>query len=185
MGLGKVLVLVDWDNLFYSLFNTFGQEEMRLEERLQQMMHWIKKEIGEIWGDSGFVFAPEHLPIFYQELCTQSKLKIMVCPKRKLEEPQMDPKKGHLVSELDTVDETIIWFGERLMGIPEIGFVCLVSGDADYIPLFQKASQHGILRVLVAPSHQSLSRSDEFLGLVDDHPLTHKKMLLHLDQVLD
>ena len=178
----KVLVLVDWDNLFFSLFDSFKMH-MDLERRLKKMMEWIKTEIGEIIGGYGFVFAPEHLAFYHQQVCVENNFKLLICPKRKLEEPKINKKTGEMMSEEDTVDETIIWYGNLMMRHRDVGFICLVSGDNDYVPLFEEAPEHGVKRVLVPPTINSLSRSKTLIRLTDKNPKTNKKMILVLDDV--
>lgn len=172
---GKVLLLIDWDNVFFCLYSMF-KRDIRLEYRLKRLTDWIKKEIGEIFSDHGFVFAPEHLAQFHQQVCVQNDLKLIICPKREIKDSE-----GKTEREEDTVDETIIWFGKMMMSHPDVKFICLVSGDDDYVPLFEEAEKHNIKRVLAPPTIDSLSKSKRLVGLVDKHPVTSKKMLLRLD----
>lgn len=174
----KVLVLVDWDNLFFSLFSSFKMH-MHLEERLKKMMEWVKKDIGEIFEGYGFVFAPEHLTYYHQKMCVENSFKLMTCPKRQIKNQQ-----GIEISEEDTVDETIIWFGKMMMRHPDVNFLCLVSGDNDYVPLFEEAPKHGVKRALAPPTLNSLSRSKNLIEMTDEHPETGKKMVLMLDYVI-
>ena len=173
----KVLVLVDWDNLFFCLYKTF-RVEMHLDYRLKKLMEWIKAEIGEMLGDHGFVFAPEHLSPLHQQICIENNFKLIICPKK-----QIRDGRGKLTGEEDIVDETLIWFGKMMMRHPDVKFICLVSGDNDYVPLFEEASLYGVKRVLVPPTVDSLSRSKTLVRLIDKHPTTGKKMVLRLDQV--
>lgn len=179
---GSVLLLLDWDNIFYSLFNSF-KDETRLEERLKKLNDWIKTEIGPIFGGYGFVFAPGHLGFHDQRLCVENKLRLIICPKRTFETPKLNQKTGLMCSEEDTVDETLIWYGKIMMGHPDIKFICLVSGDDDYVPLMKFARSCGIKRILVPPTIDSLSRSKNLIRSVDRHPITRKKMILRLDSI--
>lgn len=172
----QVLILADWDNIFLCLYNVF-RAEMRLEYRIKKMMEWIKSDIGEIFGGYGFMFAPEHLSVLHQQLCVENKFKLITCPKR-----QSRNELGEIATE-DTVDETIIWFGRIMLYHPHIKFICLVSGDDDYVPLMQEAEKYGIKRVLVAPTIDSLSRSKNLIRLADKHPKTLQKMILRMDTV--
>ena len=166
----KVLILIDWDNLFICLQEKFGAE-MRIEERLQALTEWIKTEIGEIFKGWGFVFAPDHLTIIHRDIFVKNNLRLMICPKEQVGGTQKD-----------TVDETLIWFGEAILDHPDIGFICLVSGDADYIEFLEKAKRAGIKVALAPPTINSLSRN--LLDCVDIHPKTGKKMILRLDTAL-
>ena len=56
----KVLLLIDWENVFSCLFNDFGPDRLNLDYRFKKLMEWIKAEIGELFGDHGFIFAPSH-----------------------------------------------------------------------------------------------------------------------------
>lgn len=179
----KVLLLIDWENLFYNLFADFGAQDMNLSSRLRKMLAWIQEEIGEIFGGYGFVFAPEHLSVDHQRICVNNKMKLMTCPKRQLRAPKKDPKTGKTIIEEDTVDETIIWFGKIMMRHPDVKFICLVSGDDDYVPLFEEAERHNIRRILIPPTLNSLSKSKRLVRLADRHPKTLKRMILRLDNV--
>jgi hypothetical protein len=181
----QVLLLVDWDNLFSGLLHRFDKkvEEMRLAYRLEKMMEWIGKEVGQLLGGCGFVFAPEHLTLFHQEMCVRNKLRLIVCPKRQLKAPKLDRKKGKIVREEDTVDETIIWYANMMAGHPHFKTICLAAGDNDYAPLFEEMGRRGIRRALSPPTDNSLAKTGELVSLVDRNPITHKKMLFVLDKL--
>lgn len=173
----EVLVLIDWDNLFLSLYDMF-KAEMRIEGRIEKMMDWVKKEIGEPLGGYGFVFAPEHLSVLHQDLCVKNNLRLVTCPKKRIKNA-----KEEIVGEEDTVDETLIWFAKLMMDNPGVGFLCLVSGDEDYVPLMEEAARRDIKRVLVAPTVNALSKSGKLVSMADKHPVTGKKMILRLDAI--
>lgn len=182
----KVLLLIDWDNLFYSLFSRFGADEMRIEHRIKRLMDWVEKEIGELLGGCGIVFAPEHLTHLHQQICARNKLKLMICPKRQLASPQRNPKTGEMETTKDTVDETIIWFVKTMVCHPNFKFLCLVTGDNDYIPLFKEMAKHDIKRALVVPTTDCLSKTKgliNLVNLVDEHPTTLRKMSFRLDNI--
>ena len=178
----QVLLLLDWENFWYSLLNRFGVGEMGVEHRVKALMEWAKT-IGELLGEHGYVFAPEHLSAIHQEICVNNGLRIMTCPKKNLNEPRANPKTGIMETRVDTVDETIIDFAKMMIGHKNFKTICLVSGDNDYVPLFQKLKDHGIKIALAAPTTDSLSRTKKLLNLVDKNPTTGKKMLLMLDGV--
>lgn len=168
-----VLLLVDWDNLFYNLFSSFKAEGLRLNYRLKKLIEWLENEIGEIAGGHGFVFAPEHLSSYHQQICLQNGFKLIICPK--IQATEVDAK------ERDTVDETIIWFGKMMMRHPDVKTICLVSGDDDFVPLFEEAEKCGVRRALAPPTLNSLSKSKRLIRLVSKHSRTRRKMLLRLD----
>lgn len=174
--LKQVLVLGDWDNIFICLFEKF-KNEMRLGHRISATMEWIQNRVGQIFGGYGFMFAPEHLSVIHQQLCINSGFRLFTCPKREVRD-----KSGNIGTE-DTVDETIIWFGEIMLKHPDTGFICLISGDDDYVPLLEDAGKLGVKRALVAPTLASLSRSKTLIRLVDKHPITGRRMILRMDNV--
>jgi len=180
----QVLLLIDWDNLFYGLFNRFGGVEgMHIEERLDKLLKWVSGEIGIILGGHGFVFAPEHLTLIHQQMCIKHGLILITCPKRHLQEPRMNIEKGRIETEEDTVDQTIIDFAKMMIGHPDLKTILLVSGDNDYVPLFEELGRRGILRALAPPTLNSLAKKAELINLVDINPKTGKKMLLVLDEI--
>ncbi len=172
----KVLLLVDWQNVFLNLFSTFGMPppgKMNLEERFKKLMAWIKTDIGDILGEHGFVFTSTHFLSSHQKMWGESNLKIVICPKREVKD-----KIG--TKEEDTVDDTIIWFAMAMANHPNIKFICLVSGDGDYVPMLEEVKKKGIKVALAAPTVRSLSRA--LFRLTDEHPQNGKKMFLRLDQ---
>ena len=177
----QVLLLIDWENFFYSLYSFWGPDKMRLESKTERVVEWVKKEIGELLGGYGFVFAPEHLSFLHQQICVRNRLKLMICPKRQLIVPKRNRKTGDMETEEDTVDETIVWFARVMLRHPDFKFVCLVAGDNDYVPLFRELGRYGIKRALVVPTRDSAAKSKELIGLADKHPATMKRMSLRLD----
>ena len=85
----------------------------------------------------------------------------------------------------DIVDDTIIWFAETMVGHRDIKWVCLVSGDGDYVPMLKRIKAEGIKIALVVPTVAAYSRLDNMAQLVDFHPKTGKKMSLSLDKVFE
>jgi len=167
----KVLLLVDWDNIFYSIFDSFGPDKLDLDKRFERLTIWVKKEVGELWGGFGFVFAPGHLNSYHRQICDQAGLKIMICPKRQIDD-----------GTEDTVDETIIWFGLLMVKHPEVGYLCLVSGDQDYVSLLERTKAEGVKIALAVPTINSLSTNKALIRYVDRHPITNKKMIIRLDK---
>ena len=178
----KVVLLLDWENILCSLRDTFGIDNMNIEHRLRQMCSWIEKEVGELLEGHGFVFAPEHFDIIFRDICVKLGFQLLVCPKRTLSEPKWDAKSGLLVSKEDTVDETLIWFGELMMNHSDVGCICLVSSDSDFIPFLEKVSSRGIRRALVIPSMVSLSDDQRLTSCADRNDLSNR-MILFLDAI--
>ncbi len=179
----KVLLLIDWENLFMSLYHALGMDKMQVEHRIKGIIEWIKKDLGGLLGNYGFLFAPGHLSIYHQAICARNNLKLIICPKRHLTKPKRNNKTGKLMFEEDTVDENIIWFAETLVDHSHFKIICLVAGDNDYVPLFEELGQLGIKRALAVPTIDSLSKTKKLVNLVDKHPETHKKMILRVDQI--
>ena len=178
----QVLVLFDWENFWYSLFNRFGIGKMDVDHRIKGMMKWAKEK-GDLFGGHGFVFAPEHLSSIHQEICLNNQLYLITCPKKNLLIGKRNQKSGELETRVDTVDETIVEFAKMLVGHPNFKTLCLVSGDNDYVPLFEEMGKRGIKRALAAPTIDSLSRTQDLIKLTDANPITGERMILILDQI--
>lgn len=183
--IGSVLLLIDYDNLVLSLHNSYPSPHlMRIEYRLTKMMVWIRENLGLLFGAEevdrgikdgrGFLFSPEHITSARQTLCNELGLQIMVCPKRKQAE------RGKTI-EVDTVDESLLWFGKNMIQHPAITTLCLVSGDHHFIPLLLEAGTRGIKRVIVSPAIGSLSA--EITEYADRDPKTQKRLILRLDEL--
>lgn len=170
----KVLLLIDWDNLFINLFNDLGHERMQIEKRIEKMMDWIKTEIGELLGGYGFVFAPEHLSLFDRKMCTDNGLTIIISPKKEIPDSN---------KQEDTVDEKIIWFANLMADHPEVKYLCLVSGDSDYIDMLKDVKQKGVKVALVIPTMNSFSRMSG-IALLADVNSKKEKMVLLLEEIL-
>jgi len=179
---GQVLLLVDWDNFWYSLFTRFGIGKMNIEDRIRALMGWVKT-IGGLWGGHGFVFAPEHLTSIHREICVNNGLWLVTCPKKQLTEPRRNRKSGRMETKADTVDETLVNFAKMLTGHPRFKTLCLVSGDNDFVALFQFMHERGVKTALAAPTVNSLARTQELIKLVDEYSFKHGKMLLMLDNI--
>ena len=191
---GDVLLLVDWENLWYSLLSRYSGrvEETHLEKRLEKMIAWLggrRRLLGaELVGENlteghGFAFAPEHLNQIHREILTDQGFWLMTCPKKLLKEAREKPKSpGEMETRVDTVDQTIIDFTLMMTGHNDIKTVCLVSGDRDYIPLLEELGRRGIKRALVPPTVDSLARDVKITRLVDRDPKTNRKMIQWFDK---
>ena len=185
--LGRVLLLMDWDNFEICLRQRFGPGKMQIDQNIKKLINWVKSEVGELSGGYGWVFAPEHLNQTYRNICAENNLRMITCPKKHLAEPRRNPKSRKMETDVDTVDETIIWYGKWMLQHPDIQFICIASGDSDYLPLMEAAKKHGIKVAFAAPSVGSLSKQtdvlQDILRLVDIHPTTQKKMFVRLDEL--
>lgn len=183
---GQVLLLLDWDNLYYGLLNRFKVGEMEIENRIGKLIKCINEEMGGLMGGYGYLFAPEHLSAPHQQIFTKLGFRLFICPKRRFDKPTKNEKTGDMVMEQDTVDETIIWFAETMIGHPNFKTICLASADNDYAPLFEELGKIGILRALAPPAINSLAKTREttrLVDLADINPATQKKMVLMLDAI--
>lgn len=151
----KILVLVDWENI--SLNVGFTPGEPSLKERLDVCIRNIAKQVGSIVDV--FVFMPPHASYTWGEHLYSLGFFIIACPKVK-------NKAGE---EIDTVDETLMKFGERMLDRTEgLTHLCLVSGDADLLPLLTRARLKGLKTVLIAADTHSLSA--KMIPLIDEGP---------------
>ena len=164
----RILVLIDWDNLFLNLMDIYKPEKLNLSFHFDNLKKWLE-EIGQIWAV--FVFAPQHLNVWHRKFLQEREFFLVTCTKIKT---------GETPEEIDTVDETLIKLGELLLSYPDITHLCLVSGDADFIPLLEKAKKEGVKRAIAVASVKPLSRN--LLPLADTHPKTRKKMILDLSK---
>jgi len=186
---GSVFLGIDWDNLDISLRTRFQPGQVRLEQRLKLLLAWVTSEVGELFGGYernngqysqgyGFVFAPEHLSTndYNRKMCVRHNLRIMTCPKK--EKPDAE-------GSLDSVDQSLISFAESMIINSTVRRLCIVSGDTHYLPLLRFARKHGILVAVVAPTVGSFSKHEktieEVLRLVDNSPISGRKMFLRLD----
>jgi len=169
---GKVLLLLDWDNIVYGLLERFGLQGMDLEVRIKKLNNWVLSEIGTPLDGFGFVFAPEHLNAIHQAICVRNNMRLITCPKK---EAQIGSKPE------DTVDATLMWFSDLMLKHQEVQFVCLVSGDEDYEPMVKGVKKAGVKMALVTPALRSLSNQGGLSRFADNHPVTGKKMFISLD----
>jgi len=174
----KVLLLIDWDNFRSGLQTRFGSGKIFLEQRIRRLETWVRGELGELWGDHGFVFAHEYLNEAFKKMCVRNSLRTFTCPKR--DTPDSN-------GSMDSVDEILIWFGENMLNHPDVGFLCIVSGDKHYIPLMEKANKAGVRVAFVVPSVTCFSKTPETIAkmmrLTGVHPVTEKKMFVRLDEL--
>lgn len=184
---GQVLLLIDWENLWYGLLHRFNgdPEEMNISRRISGLMNWVQGMGGPL-GGHGFVFAPDHLPAGDRENCFRKKLQVITCSKKYVGEGKLNEKKGDTETIVDTVDDTIIWYARMMVGHPNFKTLCLVSGNNDYVPLFEQMGHLNIKRALAAPSFDSMAKPTQgkiLVDLVDRDPLTNERLLLMLDKV--
>lgn len=138
----KVVILIDWENLY---------KEPRIEEKLsiseifQKLIKRVSQEIGEIVNV--FVFTPPHSASVWGETFYNQGFFIISCPK-------VTDKKGETK---DTVDETLIDFGRKMIQNMKLTHLVIGTGDRDFSPLYREAIYQGLKIVTVAASEKSLS----------------------------
>jgi len=177
----KVLLLIDWDNLFICLSRRFEVEEIQIERRINKLMNWVQENVGELLCDyngseqlcHGFVFTPEHISPKLQRMCAKNKLWLMVCPKK---------SNGGRV-EVDTVDDNLIRFGKMMLRHSDVGSICLVSGDEDYLPLLEEARKCNVKIALIPPTLDSLSNNGGLVRFIDKRINGPRKMFVILDTI--
>lgn len=141
---GRGVVLIDWENLLQSLGPpTSG--ELSVSQIFLKLIKKIGQEIGEIV--SVFVFAPPHLASEWGETFHEKGFFVISCPK-------VTDKKGE---ERDTVDETLIDFGGKVIQNMNLSYLCVGTGDRDFSKLYLQAIGKGLKAVTVAASEKSLS----------------------------
>lgn len=165
----RILVLIDWDNLWLNLLNIFGPENVRISHRFDELKKWLRT-IGEIFAV--FVFAPPFLSPIFRKIIREQGFYLVACDKIE--------KTADEEGQLDTVDEALMKFGELMLDHPDINYLCLVSGDDDFIPLLRKAEEKGIKKAIAVASIHPLSRN--LVPLADRHPATQKKMILRINE---
>jgi DNA-binding Lrp family transcriptional regulator len=148
---GKVLILIDWENLLKSLA-PLPSQVFSVSLDIPRFIEKITQELGEII--IVIVFAPPHLISVYGETFQKNGFYPVYCPK-------IITKKG----EEDTVDRTLIKMGESLIRNMKLTHLCIGAGDRDYSELVRKAKWKG-LKVVVAPASEK-SLSLELAGMVD------------------
>lgn len=147
------IMLIDWDNLLINL-RLPSPDEVSLIGGFDKVIKDIAREFGEIIDV--FVFLPPQPAYIWGETLHKLNFYPIVCPK-------ITDKEGE---EQDTVDDTLIRFGERdIENTKNLSFLCLGSGDKDFSPLVRRAMRRGLKIVVVAGSTKSLA--SELIDLAD------------------
>lgn len=158
----RVLVLLDLENLFLN-FDVPSAERFSIMDELDKLMRQLGT-VGEITAVFAFA-SPQTVSMHLETLFRQGFYPIP-CPKIKNKAGQ----------ETDTVDSTLMDFGKKMFGqMVGLTHFCLGSGDKDFNPLLREAIRHGLKIMIVAGNLTSLAR--ELIGLTDENPDTHRKMV--------
>ena len=163
----KVLVLVDLENISMNTPLLFPPANFSLEKAFGNLTEKIAQEIGAIVGI--FVFVPSHQATVWGEIFQRQGYFTIYCPK----------KKGKNGEEKDAVDDELMRFGFKMLDqMPGLDYLCLVSGDQDFVPLLQEARYHGVKNIIAAGDLQSLSK--ELIPLAEKDPNNPKKRRVYL-----
>ncbi len=163
----KVLVLVDSENISMNTPLLFPPTNFSLEKAFGNLTEKIAQELGAIVGI--FVFVPSHQAAVWGEISQRQGYFTIYCPKKK-------DKKGE---EKDAVDDKLMRFGFKMLDqMPGLDYLCLVSGDRDFVPLLQEARYHGVRNIIVAGDLRSLS--EELIPFAEKDPKNPKKRRVYL-----
>lgn len=140
------VMLVDLENLIDSLpFSS--PDRFSIEEGFRRIIRRIAEEKREI--TDVFIFAPEHVLTTWDEELHDLEFFMVRCPKIRTKDGK---------DFQDTTDAILIRFGKRIINLPDIDFLCLVSGDRDLMPLIRTAERKGLKKLIVTGSIKSLSK---------------------------
>lgn len=159
----KVLVLLDFENLY------INYPSRLIIEELNKILRQIAKEVGEV--SKVFVFVPYNTASLFAEDFYRAGFITILCSKAK-------DKDG---ADKDTVDETILDFGQEIITeMPSLTHLLIGSGDIDFLPLIIKASRTGLDIGLIASGLRPLSFN--LIKWVDKKPGTKEKMVYVFSQ---
>jgi len=142
--LGKLLILIDLENLLQNMEPSI-EKELSVSEIFLKLIKRVSREIGEVV--SVFVFTSPHLVSVWGETFYNQGFFVISCPK-------VTDKKGE---EKDTVDETLIDFGRKMIQNMNLSHLVIGTGDRDLSPLYQDGILKGLKIVTIAASEKSLS----------------------------
>ena len=159
----KILLLVDFENLFINVRDEIPPEKFSIEGGFNRVIRAITEEVGEIVGV--FAFLPSDRALVWDKDLYELQFNIVLCPRIKNKEGV----------EKDTTDSRLLELGEWLINHLELSHVFIGSGDKDFSPLMKKAAQKGLKKGVVAANLKSLS--SKLIQLTDTNPSTGKKMV--------
>jgi hypothetical protein len=141
-------IFLDWENLWKNLENFLSSSYERFSPK-----DWLNRLIEQIGQEEGqvikvYVFVPLHLASSWAETFYNLGFFTIACPKIR----------GKAGEEIDTTDRTLMSFAETLIDeTRELTFICIGSGDQDFIPLANKARDRGLRVIAAVASWGSLS----------------------------
>ena len=163
-GKNKVLVLLDFENLF------IDYPSRSIIEELKKTLKQIAKEVGEIFAV--FVFVPYNTASLFAEDFYRAEFIPILCFRVKDKDEQ---------AEKDTVDKTMSDFGRKIItAMPSLTHLCVGSGDFHFLPLIINASCTGLDVGLIVSGLKPLSF--DLIKEIDKKPGTNERMVYVLSQ---
>lgn len=160
----QVLVLIDFENLMLNL--DVPPEKFSLAEGFDRLIRELG-QVGDIMEVS--VFASPQTALVHLETLHRHGFFTIPCPRIK-------DKAG---GTRDTVDATLMDYGRKRIAQMQGGdYLCLGSGDKDFIPFLREAMGHGLKIIIIAGNMNSLASG--LIGFADRHPVLPKKMVFFL-----
>lgn len=174
----KIIVLIDLENILFSLPVMSSGEKFSLESAFENFIAWLEK-IGKV--KAVFVLGSEK-SIFSRRIGF-SKLKWfqILCPK--IKQWALKPGYGFKLEseknqEKDTSDATIIKLWELLNDIGgSWNILCLSSGDIDFTPMSKETLRRGKHIAIAAATEVSLSKELRETASLD--PKTREPMVYY------
>lgn len=164
----NILFLWDWENTAKGMReNEYAKGNYDLSAGFDRLNQWLT-EIGKVIRV--LLFSPMHKIFGFDATFQRQEFSIVLCPKI----PRVISP--GVVEYIDTTDANLIRHGEFCIDhMPDIGYLCLGSGDTHFAPLLRAAKNRGIKIMVVYGSEMSLS--SEIWNLADKDPKTGKKMV--------
>ena len=156
----KAIILVDWENMF---INLGGRKEFTVDAVIQAFLK-LKEQIsqlinGEVIGI--YIFASSHSAFLsvWEKTFYKLNFPVISCPK--ISDGMRDKN--------DTVDETLMREGSIFIRNMGLTHLCVATGDADFIPLYEEAHALGLKTLTIYASLDSLA--SELIGKTDKPPI--------------
>jgi len=114
-----------------------------------------------------FVFGPPPAINLNLDILSQMKFWAIVCPKVVVE------KTG---PRIDTVDSEMIEFGKEMIAeMGDLSYLCIGSGDQDFLPLVKEAERSGLKIIIIAGNEKSLSK--ELAKFACRNPISNERAI--------
>ena len=174
------LSVIDWENLRNGIRKgNYPRGRINYAAGFEKLFTWIRSEAEEIFDT--LLFAPPHITFTDYGMFYKLGLVATTCPKM----PQGS------TSQRDTVDGILIEKGLKWITHPALTHLCVVSGDADFMPLV-RAAQARELKIMIAGLDPALARdighpplSKDLAATADISPTTGQPMLHYFSPTID